>query len=280
MASSVPAPTPESFFCPITGEIMEDPVMCDDGHSYERTAIQRWLQQPRGVDEATGWPRAPRSPMTNLALRSVELRPNIALQGAIEAWLQIYPHLRMKAPRMSFDDVRAVVEGLHADASAKQGGWKAKLAAKDEEIQLLQRELEVAENVIERQLKVANEAVAKKDREISRLKAVTINRFLKADLGAEMAGHHGHGAGVRHDGRKGGEEEYSTVETGAYKITPDGLPVDVLSACTELKDLGRMCVGVIVRSGGDVRRNCRGGEIVEELLGGGRRNCRGIAWGH
>ena len=35
---------PESFKCPITQEIMRDPVMCSDGHSYERSAIERWFQ--------------------------------------------------------------------------------------------------------------------------------------------------------------------------------------------------------------------------------------------
>lgn len=31
-----------SFLCPITQQIMEDPVMTDDGHSYERDAIEQW----------------------------------------------------------------------------------------------------------------------------------------------------------------------------------------------------------------------------------------------
>merc|ERR1712187_786193 len=32
------------LFCPITHELMVDPVMLDDGHSYERTAIEEWLK--------------------------------------------------------------------------------------------------------------------------------------------------------------------------------------------------------------------------------------------
>lgn len=31
------------YFCPITIEIMEDPVIAADGHSYERAAIVEWL---------------------------------------------------------------------------------------------------------------------------------------------------------------------------------------------------------------------------------------------
>ena len=29
--------------CPITQDVMEDPVVCADGHSYERAAITQWL---------------------------------------------------------------------------------------------------------------------------------------------------------------------------------------------------------------------------------------------
>eukprot|EP00900_Chrysochromulina_parva_P014236 jgi/Chrpa1/22813/Chrysochromulina_OHIO_Genome00009326-RA len=34
---------PLSFLCPMSSEIMRDPVTCADGHSYERTEIERWL---------------------------------------------------------------------------------------------------------------------------------------------------------------------------------------------------------------------------------------------
>ena len=35
---------PQSYFCPITQQIMRDPVLLGDGHSYERLAINQWLQ--------------------------------------------------------------------------------------------------------------------------------------------------------------------------------------------------------------------------------------------
>ena len=34
-----------SFVCPITAEVMTDPVVCADGHSYERDAIEDWLRR-------------------------------------------------------------------------------------------------------------------------------------------------------------------------------------------------------------------------------------------
>ena len=37
------ANAPADFFCPISLELMRDPVMAYDGHSYERAAIERWF---------------------------------------------------------------------------------------------------------------------------------------------------------------------------------------------------------------------------------------------
>jgi len=66
---------PESFCCPITGEIMVDPVMDQQGHSYERRAVELWLTK-----ENT-------SPMTRLPLTKEQLIPNRSLRDAIETHL-------------------------------------------------------------------------------------------------------------------------------------------------------------------------------------------------
>ena len=34
---------PDELVCPITQELMQDPVMCADGESYERNAIEAWF---------------------------------------------------------------------------------------------------------------------------------------------------------------------------------------------------------------------------------------------
>jgi hypothetical protein len=39
------ADSTSSFLCPITHELMTDPVIDPDGNSYERLAIESWLQQ-------------------------------------------------------------------------------------------------------------------------------------------------------------------------------------------------------------------------------------------
>ena len=58
--------------CPITHEIMRDPVICADGHSYERAAIDAWLQM-NSI-----------SPLTGLMLPHKSIVPNHALRGIID----------------------------------------------------------------------------------------------------------------------------------------------------------------------------------------------------
>ena len=67
---------PESFRCPISRELMRDPVVCADGHSYERDAIVRWL---RAHDT---------SPKTGAALAHRHVLPNHALRNSIEEHLE------------------------------------------------------------------------------------------------------------------------------------------------------------------------------------------------
>jgi U-box domain len=68
---------PMDFVCPITSEIMNDPVLCEDGFSYERSAIEMWFSK----DKRT-------SPMTNMELTSIETTPNVALKNEIENFLK------------------------------------------------------------------------------------------------------------------------------------------------------------------------------------------------
>uniref|UniRef100_A0A8C4S159 WD repeat, SAM and U-box domain-containing protein 1 n=1 Tax=Erpetoichthys calabaricus TaxID=27687 RepID=A0A8C4S159_ERPCA len=68
---------PEEFLCPITQEIMKDPVIASDGYSYERTAIESWINTKKHS-----------SPMTNLQLKSTCMTPNRTLKMAINRWLQ------------------------------------------------------------------------------------------------------------------------------------------------------------------------------------------------
>ena len=64
---------PHELLCPITQEVMVDPVITADGHTYERSAIQLVFQQAKG--------KAPRSPVTGLSLTSRLLIPNVAVRS-------------------------------------------------------------------------------------------------------------------------------------------------------------------------------------------------------
>jgi hypothetical protein len=65
---------PDEFRCPITMEVMTDPVIGDDGQTYERAAIERALSAN------------PVSPMTRQRMTTANLRPNFALRSTIQRW--------------------------------------------------------------------------------------------------------------------------------------------------------------------------------------------------
>jgi hypothetical protein len=59
--------------CPITLEVMTDPVIAADGITYERTAIEDWLRTHNT------------SPLTNTPLTSKSLTPNLVVRGIISS---------------------------------------------------------------------------------------------------------------------------------------------------------------------------------------------------
>ncbi|XP_073726910.1 WD repeat, SAM and U-box domain-containing protein 1 [Misgurnus anguillicaudatus] len=67
--------TPDEYLCPITREVMKDPVIAADGYSYEREAIESWINM-----------KSRTSPMTNLPLQTTLLTPNRTLKMAIFRW--------------------------------------------------------------------------------------------------------------------------------------------------------------------------------------------------
>ena len=64
---------PDDFYCPITGDLMVDPVSEPTGHSYEKESILRWLSTKK------------ESPMTREPLDESQLTDNIALRRSIES---------------------------------------------------------------------------------------------------------------------------------------------------------------------------------------------------
>ncbi len=66
--------TYDDFICPITQEIMDDPVIAVDGHTYDRIAIEEWFTHKRV------------SPKTNSQLDSSALLPNHLIKRQITEW--------------------------------------------------------------------------------------------------------------------------------------------------------------------------------------------------
>ena len=63
---------PNEWFCPITHEVMINPVIGSDGHTYEKDAIEKWLS----INNS--------SPITKVSMRISQLIPNIALRNIIQ----------------------------------------------------------------------------------------------------------------------------------------------------------------------------------------------------
>ena len=75
-AASEAAAVPDEYICPITAEIMTDPVTTQDGFTYERAAITEWL---RTKDT---------SPKTGATLESKALIPIHSLRSMIRAFTE------------------------------------------------------------------------------------------------------------------------------------------------------------------------------------------------
>ncbi len=63
---------PNEFLCPIGMSLMIDPIICADGHTYDRTNIEKWLR------------RSDKSPKTGDRLESKMTIPNHALKNIID----------------------------------------------------------------------------------------------------------------------------------------------------------------------------------------------------
>jgi len=75
---------PKAYLCPITQELMFDPVLTTVGHTYERNAILSWFKD------------SPIDPNSGLALDSLELTPNLVLKNLIQDFIEPYPQLKIQ----------------------------------------------------------------------------------------------------------------------------------------------------------------------------------------
>jgi len=72
-----PLTMPADFrICPITIHVMQDPVLASDGYTYERLAIEAWME------------RSNKSPITNLPLGNNTLVPNLIVRSLIRNYTE------------------------------------------------------------------------------------------------------------------------------------------------------------------------------------------------
>ncbi|XWS53134.1 hypothetical protein CRYUN_Cryun11dG0131800 [Craigia yunnanensis] len=84
---------PDDFRCPISLELMKDPVIVSTGQTYERSCIEKWLEQGHGT-----------CPKTQQTLSSPTLTPNYVLRSLIAQWCEangIEPPKRPSSSRPS-----------------------------------------------------------------------------------------------------------------------------------------------------------------------------------
>ncbi len=107
---------PEPLICPITLKLMLDPVLASDGHTYERAALQAWLDKGHDTSPVTG------------ADIAAAVTPNHTIKQMIQAFLQETPSAKSSQFNLADPEFQAM---LSASATAKQskGPLKAAQAA-------------------------------------------------------------------------------------------------------------------------------------------------------
>lgn len=73
-------PIYDAFVCPLTKQVMRDPVTLENGQTFEREAIEKWFKECRESG------RKLVCPLTQRELRSTDLNPSLALRNTIEEW--------------------------------------------------------------------------------------------------------------------------------------------------------------------------------------------------
>lgn len=104
-----------SFVCPITKDVMCDPIVCADGHSYERAAMDKWMSDAREesvVFDFDHYSGRVSSPITGAELLPSHTIPNHALRKAIEEWQCSYTRQRLAMPLQLLSGLRRVSSKL------------------------------------------------------------------------------------------------------------------------------------------------------------------------
>uniref|UniRef100_A0A2N9I0H8 RING-type E3 ubiquitin transferase n=1 Tax=Fagus sylvatica TaxID=28930 RepID=A0A2N9I0H8_FAGSY len=89
---------PEEFRCPLSKELMRDPVMVATGQTYDRPFIQKWLIAGNRT-----------CPLTQQVLSHTILTPNLLIQGMISQWCRSRG-IELSDPVYNINDVEGVTD--------------------------------------------------------------------------------------------------------------------------------------------------------------------------
>ena len=117
---------PEEFICPITLEIMVDPVLCEDGHTYERKSIERLTNSI--------------SPLTRQLIDKTKLIPNRALKECIQRFIEPLNKEIRERDRLEKENLEK--ERIERDKSEKERIEREKV-----EREIIEREIKERERV-------------------------------------------------------------------------------------------------------------------------------------
>jgi hypothetical protein len=128
---------PNECLCPITQDIMEDPVITEDGHTYERSAIQEWLNRGKRT-----------SPKTGAMLRDTKLIPNYSMRSLIQDLKERMPVLTKH--EVTLEEARQNISRLEQKLMQVQKGTsRVKLGKKEVVLRLLPNGIELLKQLQE-----------------------------------------------------------------------------------------------------------------------------------
>jgi hypothetical protein len=113
--------TAADLCCPITHDLMFDPVVASDGHTYERVALRLWLFKGKRSSPATGLPLRRRFVVTNHFMR-----------GQTARLLDLSPELRPVRPEIDDPLFRAMCARANKWCGSRQD-WEAGMHGDSEE---------------------------------------------------------------------------------------------------------------------------------------------------
>lgn len=83
--SNIQPEIPDKYLCPITKELMTDPVIAADGQTYQRESITEWIRRGNR-----------KSPLTDSILTYTILIDNITAKNIIRDFLEKHPEIESK----------------------------------------------------------------------------------------------------------------------------------------------------------------------------------------